>query len=69
MWNRFYGGRHTDVTVHKNSQEVAPIDESKYMPLQGSPYHLIVPTKASVLMFELTRNLMNKNMPVYLYGG
>ena len=34
LWNRYYGGRHIDVTVGKFSQELVTIDESKYMPVE-----------------------------------
>ena len=32
-WNRYYGGRYSDMTVSKYSQELVTIDESKYMPV------------------------------------
>ena len=69
LWNRFYGGRHTDVTVNKNSHELVPIDETKYISLNDSPHNLLVPTKSLILYSELIKNMMMKNVSVYLYGG
>ena len=69
LWNRFYGGRYTDVSIYKNSHELVPIDETKYLPTQASTYCLEVPTKSSILYYELGKNMLQKNTPVYVYGG
>ena len=69
LWSRYYGGRYNDLTVSKTSLELAPIDETKYMPIEQSPLNLLVPTKSLVLSLELVKHMLHRKMGVYVFGG
>ena len=71
LWNRFYGGRYTDFTVNKYSQELVAIDETKYLFVSEEYLNkssIIVHTKSSILYYELIKNLVNLQQAVLISG-
>ena len=74
LWNRYYGGKYTDVTVSKYSQELSTIDESRYMPVEehlvGSLHgSLLIHTKMTILYYEFFRNVMLSSTPIIMCGN